>query len=149
MGSTVIEEDVDDVQSISIRRGLADTEPCNYVDSLSSKEILEEQMHYPDLKPILLWLQDNFEPSMMELKLSSKATRYYWLSRSQLQLENGVLFYRWEVPISPRFLLVIPHSMRKQTLELCHCLPSSGHMGQIKTVIKLKQHVLWYGMARD
>ena len=113
MGSTVIE--VDDVQSISIRRGLADTEPCNYVDSLSSKEILEEQMHYPDLKPILLWLQDNFEPSMMELKLSSKATRYYWLSRSQLQLENGVLFYRWEVPISPRLLLVIPHSMKKQT----------------------------------
>jgi transposase InsO family protein len=39
--------------------------------------------------------------------------------------------------------------MRKQTLELCHCLPLSGHMGQIKTVIKLKQHVLWYGMARD
>ena len=61
-------------QPISIRRGLADTEPCNYVDLLSSKEILEEQMHYPDLKPILLWLQDNFEPSMMELKLSSKAT---------------------------------------------------------------------------
>ena len=62
MGSIVIEEEVDDVQSISIRRGLADTEPCNYVDSLSSKESLEEQMHYPDLKPILLWLQDNFEP---------------------------------------------------------------------------------------
>jgi hypothetical protein len=45
---------------------------------LLSKEILEEQMHYPDLKHILLWLQDNFEPSMMELKLSSKATRYYY-----------------------------------------------------------------------
>jgi hypothetical protein len=86
---------------------------------------------------------------MMELKLSSKANRYYWLCRSQLQLENRVLFYRWEVPISPRLLLVIPHSMRKQTLELCHRLPLSGHMGQIKTVIKLKQHVLWYGMVRD
>jgi hypothetical protein len=58
-------------------------------------------MHDPDLKPVLLWLQDNYEPSMMELKLSSKATRYYWMCRSQLQLENGVLLYRWEDPISP------------------------------------------------
>jgi hypothetical protein len=43
----VFQEEVDDVQPISIRRGLADTEACDYVDSLSSKEILEEQMHYP------------------------------------------------------------------------------------------------------
>jgi hypothetical protein len=43
----VFEEEIDDVQPISIRRGLVDTETCNYVDSLSSKEILEEQMHYP------------------------------------------------------------------------------------------------------
>jgi hypothetical protein len=43
-----------------------------HVQEILSKEILEEQMHYPDLKPILLWLQDNFEPSMMELKLGRK-----------------------------------------------------------------------------
>jgi hypothetical protein len=54
----------------------------NWIDSLSNKEIQEEQMHDPDLKPILLWIQDNYEPSMMELKLSSKATRYYWMCRS-------------------------------------------------------------------
>jgi len=101
---------------MSIRRGLTDTEPCNWIDSLSNKEIQEEQMHDPDLKPILLWLQDNYEPRMMELKLSSKATRYYWMCRSQLQLEKGVLFYRWEDPISPKLLLVIPDSTRKQTL---------------------------------
>ena len=39
--------------------------------------------------------------------------------------------------------------MRKQTLELCHCLPLSGNMGQIKTMIKLKQHVLWNWMAMN
>jgi hypothetical protein len=146
----VFEEEIDDVQPISISRGLTDTEPCNWIDSLSNKEIQEEQMHDPDLKPmkpILLWIQGNYEPGMMDLKLSSKATRYYWMCRSQLQLEKGVLFYRWEDPISPKLLLVIPDSMRKQILELCHCLPLSGHMGQIKTVIKLKQHVLWYGMG--
>ena len=65
------------------------------------------------------------------------------------QLEIGDLFYKWEEPISPKLPLVIPHSMRKQTLELCHCLPLSGHICQMKTVIKLKQHVLWNGMAMD
>jgi hypothetical protein len=50
---------------------------------------------------------------------------------------------------SPKLLLVIPHSMMKHTLELCHYLPLSGHMGKINTVIKVKQHVLLYGMARD
>ena len=50
---------------------------------------------------------------------------------------------------SDAFLMMGQYSMRKQTLELCHCLPLSGHMGQIKTMIKLKQNVLWYRMARD
>jgi hypothetical protein len=145
----VFEEEVDDVQPISIRRGLTDTEPCNWIDSLSEKEIQEEQIHDPDLKPIFLMLQDHYEPSMMELKLSGKVNQFYWMCRPQLQHENGELFYRWGDPISPKLLLVIPHSMMKQTLELCHYLPLSGHMGKINTVIKVKQHVLLYGMARD
>lgn len=44
---------------------------------------------------------------------------------------------------------LIPNSMKNQALELCHNLPISGHMGQAKTLLKLKQHVIWYKISID
>jgi hypothetical protein len=122
------EKEIDDVRSIAIRRISPEEGPCNWLDTLSTKEIWDEQMKDPDLKCIISWFLQDYEPSTIELQLSSPAIRYYWLCRSQLQMQNEALYYYWEDPISPRLLLVIPNSMKNQALELCHNLPISGHM---------------------
>ena len=143
------EKEIDDVRSIAIRRISPEEGPCNWLDTLSTKEIWDEQMKDPDLKCIISWFLQDYEPSTIELQLSSPAIRYYWLCRSQLQMQNEALYYYWEDPISRRLLLVIPNSMKNQALELCHNLPISGHMGQTKTLLKLKQHVIWYKISVD
>jgi hypothetical protein len=106
-------------------------------------------MKDPDLKCIISWFLQDYEPSTIELQLSSPAIRYYWLCRSQLQMQNEVLYYYCKDPISPRLLRVIPNSMKNQALELCHNLPISGHMGQTKTLLILNQHVIWYNILVD
>ena len=62
---------------------------------LSAENFRKEQSKYPDLAAVLRWLQDQSEPSALELSLASPAAQYYWQHRQQLQLRNGILYYRW------------------------------------------------------
>jgi len=75
--------------------------------------------------------------------------RYFWNNRSQLQLRDGILYYLWEEPICPRLLLVAPKILQQEILENCHCKRLSGHMGQNKTLERLKRYAIWYKMQDD
>jgi len=141
------ENDVDYVQPISVRR-LSET-ATNWVDTLSTEEICAEQEKDHDLKKVICWLKSEDEPEDIDLQLSSPAVRHYWMNRSQLEICDGVLYYRWEDPVSPRLLLIAPDSLKTQVLTLCHNIPLSGHMGQSKTLAKVKHFVMWYGMSTD
>jgi len=67
---------------------------------------------------------------------------------SQLQLENGVLFYRWEDPISSRLLLVIPEyeETDSRTLSLSTVIRSYGS-DQDRDKVKTACTVVWDGQG--
>ncbi|MCG8048702.1 MAG: DDE-type integrase/transposase/recombinase, partial [Candidatus Thiodiazotropha endolucinida] len=60
-----------------------------------------------------------------------------------------VLYYSWANRDDRSDCLVGPAKFRQKVLYLCHDLKSSGHLGQTKTLDRLKQQFYWHGMSRD
>lgn len=143
------EEDVDFVVPLAIRRLAPEVVQSNWLCSYSPQELLEEQLKDPDLKTLKDWTIQKHIPSVPELKLSSKAVRHFWLCNSQLELKDEVLYYRWEDPVCPKLLFMAPKQMQPEILHYCHDIRMSGHMGQYKTLEKVKNMAIWYGMTQD
>ena len=134
------------IQSVKVEHG--DKPEVNWVSELSTDEVRQYQLNDPDLKPLLNWMTEE-EPTEFELKMSSSATKYLWQCRTQLSVENGVLFYNWMHKPDRRKCLVVPKDLRSEVLHQCHDVKSAGHLGRDKTLARLKQRFLWYNMFND
>ena len=66
-----------------------------------------------------------------------------------LHLEDGVMYYDWSYHEGRSRCLVVPESLRQKVLYYCHDTKDSGHLGQSKTLDRLKETFYWYGMTRD
>ena len=151
------DEDVDDVIPLAVRSvSSVGSEPitdntCNWIEGLSSMQVRESQLNDPDIGLILYWLEHGYDPSTRELKLCSPETRSLWLTRSQLMVKNGALYYLWSYPETgtSKQCLVVPNELRSQVLHFCHNSKECGHLGEDKTLNRLKGRFYWYGMARD
>ncbi|CAG2187715.1 unnamed protein product [Mytilus edulis] len=144
------EEEVDFVVPLTIRRLVDDgSYNTNWTPSYSPVELHEEQMKDSDLKTLKRWIEDKYEPTKAELKLGSEVVRHFWSLRQQIQIKDNILLYKWEDPISPRLLFMAPKQMQKELLHGCHDVVSSGHMGQYKTLEKLKQIAVWFNMTQS
>ena len=69
--------------------------------------------------------------------------------KCQLILKNDILFYRLEDPICPKLLFLAPRQMQEKCMHDYHDSRADGHLGQYKTLEKLRQYVIWYNMTRD
>jgi hypothetical protein len=81
------EEHVSDSQS----EDTTTTSPIIWADTYTPGDMRKFQLEDPDIQPLLRWLEGN-EPTQAELFLDSPATKSYWLRRSQLSIEKGVLY---------------------------------------------------------
>jgi transposase InsO family protein len=105
----------------------------------------------PDIAPIFqLKLTSPEYPSYRSISAESlnvKALRQHWRN---LIVENGILYRRLEVPNKPtRIQLVLPRTLREETMEKLHSAPSSGHLGTHKTLERIKARFYWVGWRRD
>ena len=159
------ESDVDDIIPLSIRSASL-AEPLNPSDILSpeflgqeetdtnwlpqysAEELRKAQLNDPDLAKILNWLESKETPPINELYLCSPTIKRFWLTRSQLKVQDGVLYYKWEGHPA-RFLLLVPTSLKEEVLQGCHDCPTSGHLGQKKTLARVKRSFIWHDMQSD
>ena len=81
--------------------------------------------------------------------MSSPDTRALWLARDHLVLKDGVLFYVWADHDNRCQCLVVPTELQLRVLYHCHDAKEAGHLGNAKTLDRLKQRFYWYGMSRD
>ena len=99
---------------------------------------------------VINWLEHSYEPTTCELQLSSPETRALWLTKDYLKLQDGVLYYSWANYPGRSDCLVVPTALRPRVLYYSHdSKGSGGHLGQKKTLDRLKQSFYWYGMSRD
>ena len=80
--------------------------------------------------------------------LCSPTVKQFWLTRSQLKVQDGVLYYKWEGHPA-RLLLLVPTSLKEEVLQGCHDCPTSGHLGQKKTLARVKRSFIWHDMQSD
>ena len=38
---------------------------------------------------------------------------------------------------------------RKKILHACHVNPTSGHLGQTRTLYRIKERFMWHGLVQD
>lgn len=172
------EEDVDDVMPLAVRRIEHETEKhddikkhndiytgeenrsvsellgaphVNWLETTTKEQLAQEQKGDPDLSILHEWKKNGTLPTREQVALKSPAVRKYWLCWPQVELHQGVLFYRWKRPggLSPALLLLVPVSMQTEVLQACHNPPQSGHLGEGKTLERLRQSFHWYGMGGD
>ena len=153
-------EDVDDVIPLSVRsvdlsqsdqlRPEMEPRPSsNWLESLSSFQLRQAQLNDKNIGIITHWLEHSYEPSIRELQLCGPETRALWLMRDQLIFIDGILYYVWADRNNRSPCLVVPAELRLKVLYYCHDSRDSGHLGQDKTLEKLKERFYWYGMSKD
>ena len=151
-------DDVDDVVPLAIRSVEAAMPDqampehqvvSNWVENLSSIELRRAQTHDPSIGIVMNWLEHSYEPTVRELQLTGPETRAMWLTRDQLKFKDGVLYYSWTNVVGRSDCLIVPEEFRPRVLYFCHDSKDSGHLGQTKTLDRLKQRFYWYGMSKD
>ena len=153
-------DDVDDVIPLAVRsvdldsshQSIPDSESrpsSNWVESLSSFQLRQAQLDDIHIRTTIHWLEHSYDPSTRELQLYSPETRALWLTRDQLVLKDGILYYVWTDRDDRSQCLVVPTELRLKVLYHCHDSRDSGQLGRTKTLDKLKQRFYWYGMSRD
>ena len=121
----------------------------NWIAQYSSQELRERKEQYSNLESIIRWLSQDTEPISHELYLQSPAVKHLWLCKDQLQFQDNVLFYHWDEKIDCKLVLVVPKSFKEEILQLYHDTVTAGHLGEKKTLARVKRSFLWYGMAKN
>ena len=108
----------------------------------------------PDLVPIVRWLEAGEErPSWLEVAAESPATKCLADQWEAMRVdERGVLVKRWEAAGGvgrDAWLTVVPRALRAEVLSELHGGVMSGHVGERRTLHRLRQRFYWVGMRSD
>ena len=90
--------------------------------------------------------QQNMRPSWEDISHTNKETKTYWAQWSRLELHNGVLCRKYfDTKTDTTFLqIVLPKSLRDEILTELHDHVTSGHLGTMKTLEKVKRRFYWH-----
>ena len=106
----------------------------------------------PLLGPVKEAKSNNLQPSKEEQKRGSPSMRRLYQLWDQLQLIEGVLYCKFP---QKKFVsvcsdkLVVPEVLKKDILNSLHEGPFGGHLGEDKTLEKLKERFYWPGQYND
>ncbi len=90
------------------------------------------------------------DPEIQELILKVKSQTSQDISHVHYMIENGILF--WSMPdrqTGQKLQLIIPSDLRKEFLHYAHDNPMSGHLGRLKTLLRLLDMVYWPSVRSD
>ena len=121
----------------------------NWADSLSSFQLSEAQRNDPNIGIVMHWLEHCYTPTNRELQLSSPETRALWMNKDNIVFLDHVMYYSWTYREGRSNCFIVPSELRDRVLYFCHDSKDSGHLGQSKTLDKLKEKFYWYGMSKD
>ena len=73
------------------------------------------------------------------------------ISGGKVFWKDGLLWHQWRPKGQEDWVdhLVLPHSYRKEVLELAHCIPLAGHLGRKKTTSRILRRFYWPTLHRD
>ena len=127
-----------------------ETESC--VSGWSQNLIREKQLNDPDIGKILkLKEPSQRKPCWQDVSSDNEVVKAYWFLWSQLYVRDGVLYKLWEEETSPmgHWQLVVPTELRKEILQMLHDHVTAAHLGQHKTLARVRRRFFWYKLKED
>jgi len=112
----------------------------------------QAQREDAELAPLVQWMEESAErPDWQRVAAESPATRHLWQQWAMLRVQNGVLQRRWEDTRGQAvyWVTLVPRSLRHGLIRELHGGVTSGHMGEKKTLSRLRQRFYWVDMRRD
>ena len=120
--------------------------------SLSREDLQIAQENDRDIGPVLKWMKDSeIRPTWQTVAPCNEIIKAYWSQWDSLQLDEGMLFRRWETPAGDRIVkqLVLPRSLQLQVLHDLHSTPTAGHLGVAKTLGRIRERFYWMQYSKD
>lgn len=112
----------------------------NMIVSLGHGTLKDALANDADLTVVRSWIENSSRPNKSSDLSPSLSTYYHSFDRLKID-NNGVVLRRWESTRkneSSRWLICVPKSLQTKVIELSHNLPSSGHLGLIKTLERVR-----------
>ena len=110
------------------------------------------QLQDGTISAVLTAKEENSRPSEDSITQYSTETRRLFQIWDQLVVEEGVLLHLFVSPTGTdptAKQLVVPKCLHQSILENIHAGATGGHLGQAKTLSKLKMRFYWPGHYRD
>ena len=115
----------------------------------SASELRELQLQDNTIAPVLEAKESNSKPDGDSISLETRRLFQMW---DQLVIENGILIRLFIHPSEGKPTtkqMVTPKCLHQSILESLHAGIVGGHLGQAKTLNKLKMRFYWPGHYRD
>ena len=128
----------------------ATTIPANLEEALSNVSCFQQQD--PVLKEFLDIFTGNAErPEWCQISARSPALKSFWAQWDRMVVRDGILYRRFESDSGDQIFwqVVVPVSLRKMVLKELHNSKSAGHLGEKKTLARLRERFYWLGCGRD
>jgi len=105
------------------------------------EELRKLQQTDSEIGPILQALEQNKQLSVNNLQGKSRSYRLLLQQWNQLYIQNGLLFRQYEDTGGQMkwAQFVVPQTARKEVLSALHSGTAGGHLGEDKTLGKLKE----------
>ena len=119
---------------------------------LTTAEMRDLQLKDETISPVLLAMEAGQRPDNSTLGQYSFHTRKLFQLWDQLVVEDGVLLHCFVTTTGvepPAKQMVALKCVQEDILESLHAGPSGGHLGQAKTLSKLKSRFYWPGHYKD
>ena len=131
---------------------LVATTSDKWIPAWTTAELKNAQQSDPDIQQMITWIEMGSVPKQFPRQVSHRL-QTFWAQRQSLKVLNGVLHRLWEdVPhggLNKQWQLVLPQSLIKNVLQELHDSPTSGHMGVMKTLGKIRSRYYWAGQRKD
>lgn len=139
------------VQSVYVVKNGNSEWSSNWVDPLSPQQWRDAQRNDPIIGKVIKFKESRAEkPTWEEISPESTKVKSYLAYWDMLYLDNGVLYRTWiRKDGGHRRLLVLPEEFRNGALRRLHDDRVAGHLGQQKTLQRIRERYYWVGFTED
>lgn len=122
----------------------------NWLVSWADEQIREWQNNDSNISKILQ-LKSEFEhkPPRLHVSDCNFEVRSLWSNWELLEIQNEILYYRYELEQGRSSVLVAPYNIRSDIMHQLHTQRIAGHLGRDKTLKAVKFTFFWPGMSTD
>lgn len=117
----------------------------------SDKEIINFQTSDKVISKVAKWVKQEEKPTPEAMQGSTRELWFYWSQFHRLVIRKGKLYRIWwdESPKqdSVSYQLILPRTLVKLALYSLH--DCSGHMGNVKTMTKIRERFHWFNLRED